>query len=294
MQIALHNIQSIEHAVLDFPETGIVSFTGDNSNGKSIIEKALTGLVCMEIMDREVRESLIRDGENDAYFVIIIGNKSLSCKLHSERDQTVVQYIPNLQDNTTAITRSLREGGIEELIYEFGFRVYGNNQLCLQIYPTYGLMPFINTSPALNGEIVDDVTHDKMADAFIENYKEITYPTARRTITEYKQREVTLSSTLNAMTMYDWRSYEKLLSRISACKDFFEHYVTIDFRELRIPPNVRVIDLPKFTLREIKVTRLAPTYSGFREITSSIKNYVEVLNGKCPTCGKPLNEEGCI
>ena len=38
-QIIADNLQSLQHEVIDLPPTGLVVFTGQNSNGKSIIVK---------------------------------------------------------------------------------------------------------------------------------------------------------------------------------------------------------------------------------------------------------------
>ena len=47
--IRTRNIQSHKDVLIELPETGLVVFTGDNSNGKSVITKVLEDLISYSI-----------------------------------------------------------------------------------------------------------------------------------------------------------------------------------------------------------------------------------------------------
>ena len=59
-RVVMSNIQSHINTVLEFPETGIVRFLGDNSNGKSVMVKVLQDVVSNNISRPAARRSIIR------------------------------------------------------------------------------------------------------------------------------------------------------------------------------------------------------------------------------------------
>lgn len=292
MDIVLHNIQVIRDAKFNLPDTGIVEFVGDNSNGKSVLEKVISSIVKLDILDEDTRKTLISDGETSGYVVMVKGKKSLSVLLDHMRDKTILQYSPNIEDQSLTITRTLREGGLKELIYEFGWRVYDNNSLCLQIYPTFGAMPFINTSYTANAEITEDVTRDRIADKFLDNYANITFPLAQRTIKTLKGTKNTLEAQISSTRTYDYVRYEALAERIGRCKDFFEHWEHIELPEIQLPPDVTFADIPEITLREIPIINFMEDDMDLDDMSEQLDKLLSILDGVCPTCGKAFLEEG--
>ena len=77
MNIILRNIQSFKEAKYEFPETGLVQIIGDNSNGKSILMKAILSVVTLKILTDEDRQALIRDTESIADILIGYKGKGL-------------------------------------------------------------------------------------------------------------------------------------------------------------------------------------------------------------------------
>ena len=291
MEIAIHNLQSIRDVSFSLPDTGIVSFSGDNSNGKSILEKIISKVVSMDIADLVTRTTLISDGEDSGYIVMIHNNKSLSVLLHKERDKTIMQYMSDVNNPETKVTRSLREGGFEEMLWEFGWRSYGDGSICLQIYPTFGTMPLINTSSTVNTEIVEDVVRDKMAEKFMENYSKITYPLVQATVRNLKSKKNVLESQIAATKTYDYEAYEALGEKAQRCLEFFDHFMELTLEEIELVPNVKLIDVPYLKLNEIPLAELAEPNMYLDNIETILAEYIEVLNGKCPTCGRGFVED---
>ena len=60
----MDNIQSHTHTVMEFPETGIIRFMGDNSNGKSVMVKVLQDVVSNAISRPANRRSIVRRGHS--------------------------------------------------------------------------------------------------------------------------------------------------------------------------------------------------------------------------------------
>ena len=293
MDIVLHNIQSIKDATLNLPDTGIVEFCGDNSNGKSILEKVISSIVKLDILDETTRKTLISDGETSGYVVMIHGKKSLVVLIDHVRDKTVFQYTPNIEDKSLTVTRTLREGGMEDIIHEFGWRVYDNNNLCLQVYPTFGAIPYINTSHTVNKEITEDVLRDKVADSFLSNYETITYPLVQKTVKTLKQTKASLEAQIANTRAYDYNAYESLADRLKKCKDFFEYYMDIHLDELELIPNVTLIDVPLLRLAEIPIVSLIDATIDLQDLSELISEISQLQEGVCPTCGRRLVEDDC-
>lgn len=291
MEIAIHNLQSIRDVSFSLPDTGIISFSGDNSNGKSILEKIISNVVSMDIADLVTRTTLISDEEDSGYIVMIHNNKSLSVLLHKERDKTIMQYMSDVNNPETKVTRSLREGGFEEMLWEFGWRSYGDGSICLQIYPTFGTMPLINTSSTVNTEIVEDVVRDKMAEKFMENYSKVTYPLVQATVRNLKSRKNVLESQIAATKTYDYEAYEALGERAQRCLEFFDHFMELTLEEIELVPDVELVDVPYLKLNEIPLVELAEPNMYLDDIETILVEYTEVLNGKCPTCGRGFVED---
>lgn len=290
MQISLHNIQSIKDATIELPDTGIVEFIGGNSNGKSILEKVISTITSLDVEDEDSRRTIISDGETSGYIVMVHNGKSLAVLIDHVRDKTVFQYNPDISDKSKLVTRTLREGGMEALIRDFGWCVYDHRNICLQLYPTFGAIPYINTSYGVNTEITEDVLRDRVADQFLTNYETITYKQAQEFIKQLKSRKNVLEASVNATMVYDYEAYEALATRLKKAIDFYENFETIHLDEIPIPPTLSFIDIPYMQLQEIPIVEFIPNDMHLNDLSESIDNLLSVLNGKCPTCGKNIFE----
>ena len=70
--IRRRNIQSHQDVLIELPETGVVVFTGDNSNGKSVMRKVLSDVISGRIKQLRNRKSLVRraPGVHEGYLEI--------------------------------------------------------------------------------------------------------------------------------------------------------------------------------------------------------------------------------
>lgn len=308
--VILKNIQSIKYCKYEFPETGLVTIVGGNSNGKSILIKALESVSKLKIKNDECRKALIKRGEEVGTIFILHNNVALNVELSKDRGACSVTL---QRANGEKVRRTFRDGGIEELLYEFGFRVYSNNQICLQIYETFGLMPFVNTSDMINGEIVEAVTEDSVAKEFLEAFKEHTYKNAKTMLKTIDDKIVTWESVLKNLVVYDYKKYEEMAVRLEDINAVLQSIDVIELEELKLPPRVKFIDIDKFeleklhippnvnfidieppVLHEISITRTLPFMIEFEDLGTELENMNTILNGVCPTCGKPLFEKHCI
>lgn len=306
MKIKLKNIQSFKEVTYDFPETGLVQITGGNSNGKSILGKVLKVVATLKFVDQAERDSLIRDGENEGYIILEYKGKILVVYLHSERNQCFVRLI---RANGEKITRTIREGGINQLIEEFGFRVYGKNSVVLQLHDTFGIIPFVNTSNSLNYEIVDAVITDTIAQQFLTNFKEITFKEAKLLIDSYHQKIEGITKAVSTLVLYDHIAYQQLYDEMCKIYSIVKYARLLELDKIPLPPRVQIISLsilmlekipifPKITtvqLPQLKLEKIIfiksyPILDSIGDLTEVFHRIDELKHGRCPVCGKSFVE----
>ena len=177
-KIDLQNIQAIGNAHIVVENNTIVEFVGDNSNGKSVISKVIENLVSGDIAHEDVRRTLIKDNTEQGVVIFTYNEKQLGLILKPAVKDSLIMYKPNIIDDPeNAIFRAINDAdGLNAIVREFGFRAYANGDICLQLHPTWGAIPFITTSGATNNSIVEDITRDKIADNFLSSFQTITFP----------------------------------------------------------------------------------------------------------------------
>lgn len=301
MNVRLVNIQSIRDAEYDLGDKGIVQIQGANSNGKSIIVKAISAVVSLKIKDSDIRESLISDGKDVGYVSMEYNGKTLMVQLHRDRNQCAMLL---QRVNGETVQRTFRDGGLEELIYEFGFRCYNKNGVCLQLYETFGQMPFVNTSLQTNCEMVEAITQDTVAESFLKAFKEVTHPRAREQVRTFNKQIENTERIKQSMVLFDYEAYEAFRERIRNYYDVLSNAVIVDLEELRVPAKIvkypdMSIDLPvvnvlpSVEIYSVEVPELeelvAPidlSIPRVQDVTAHLNEMKTVREGKCPTCGK--------
>lgn len=287
MHILMENLQAIKRAEMDLGETGIVQFTGNNSNGKSILCKVLQYWTNGGIKNKATRNVLIRDGEETGVLTMMHNKKSLILVIAMENKDTSVTY---LDGDDEPITRSISDTGWENLIEKFGFRTYANGEVCLQISPTYGPIPFVTTSPATNGEIKNTICSDKIADSFIEAVDTYTWPALRLRKKELEGLIEGTEIVLNAVKNDVWRKIEPLLDDMEAYFKILANCKELNLRPIIVPPFDDIVPLPSLNITNIKMQYIYPSLN-INPIGNTLQDYVTALNGVCPTCGRKFVDD---
>lgn len=287
--IQISNVQAIEQATIEFEDNSIVEFTGDNSNGKSIISKFIQNLTSGDLRHKDVRMSLLRDGADKGGIIFTHDNKRLGCIIYPELKDSVIVYQSDWHDESTTIVRGLGDvEGSDALVKAFGFRTYAQGDICLQLSPTFGAIPFITTNGSVNHDIVQDITVDKIAEEFLGTFKTITFPLFKDKIAHLKQERDTYQSLLDNLETYDWRKYESLVEKMTAVWLAIKDVEPLDnLPEIPIPP-LDVIPVGSHQIKEIPIVEFIDYGPVLQEITAELEEYTKISNGICPTCGKAL------
>lgn len=287
IKVDLQNIQAVSSVVIEIPENSITEFSGDNSNGKSILSKVIQALTSGDIRHKDVRRTLIKDGTTKGVVSILNNNIQLGLILDEEISDSFVVYDPDVTnpDKSKVIVRGLGDsGGCEALIKKFGFRVYNSGDICLQLHPTWGPIPFITTSGQVNDQIVQDITIDRVAQNFLDSFKTITFPTFKNSLKTLNREKETIETIIGNLESYDWRKYEDIYAKMKEVYDVLFYFVDVDVPMLTIP----LMEIPPLPpeIPKINVVCIFPAPPEIPMIMRAFDEYVTILNGTCPTCGK--------
>jgi hypothetical protein len=174
-----------------------------------------------------------------------------------------------------------------KLVRQFGFRVYANGDICLQLHPTWGAIPFITTSGAVNDAIVQDITIDKVADNFLKSFQTITYPVFKDRVAKLQKEHDHAQTILETMEAYDWHAYDDIYNRMSTVYQAIKDYQYMQLDDIPVP-NLSILPVQHLEIENIPIVNVYDLCQNIEPIKEELEAYVEVLNGVCPTCGKPL------
>lgn len=286
----LVNVQAIGEAHIEIEENSITEFVGDNSNGKSIITKMIEYLTKGDLIHKDVRQALINDKEQQAVFIITKGVEQLAVLLREELKDSFIMYMEDVNKEAKVLRQLSDTDAVKLLIDKFGFRVYSKGDICLQLFPTFGTIPFVTTSGATNNEIVDDITTDKVADEFLKSFASITFPTFKERIGRLRREKEADEAILANMEQYDYKDYEAHYDELNKLYNIIKGYQFYQMRNIEIP-RIRIYQIPAFHAEVLPVMRIYPLIPKMKNIKKEISDYNKILNGVCPTCGLPLVQQ---
>jgi len=285
IEIILKNIQTIKAVHFKFEEAGVVQFFGQNSNGKSILAKVMSKVVFQQLGYDDKRLPLIRDGEECGTFGISWNGYTLIVYIHREVNKTGYQLI---RPNGESVTRFARDkDGIPDLLKEFGFRIYGENDVCLQICETYGRMPFVNTSDETNEGIVNSVTTDEASEQFLVDHDKF-HKEAKEHYKTAKTRLLNIQAELEKIELKNVTGMQEVVDRLAECCERAKYLKRIEHATLDLLPKL------KFDLVKCEHIPNVPMLVHYQkaeyipDVTEIFREMKKIREGVCPACGKPF------
>lgn len=288
MIVELQNIQSILNATYDLSEVGITQVVGENSNGKSILVKAMSFVANTLIKDQDQRDALITDGYNAGKIIMSRNNMKLSVTITRERENCRYEL---LRASGEVITRTIREGGLEILADEFGWITFDGN-ICLQIFETFGIMPFVNNRQSGDYEIMDYIITDKLANNFVENYEKVTHPTFKEYVKGLKEKLEVARRQLSGITYYDIDAYQDMQYKLRKYQQNIQHLKVINLERLPITKAFNYIDVEEYIPTRLPIYTIIEEAPTMVSLLKDIKEFNEAYEGVCPTCGIKFGYEG--
>lgn len=286
MLVRLENIQSIRRAEYNLEEKGVTQIIGENSNGKSILIKAMAFIANNLISDKDERETLINDHSDFGTIELEREGMRLFVRVDRSRENCYYRFTSS---NGSSITRTIREGGLDKLAEEFGF-VSFDGGVCLQIFETFGIMPFVNNRISSDYEIIDYIITDKVASAFVDNYQAITFPAFKQAAANLKNNIAITQNRLQQMTFYDIPRYEEMKRKLKFYSSVIQYMSPCSLKKLSIPVPIKYGNLKPVELKKLPMLTIIKPCEQLLSVKKHMEDYLTALSGVCPTCGTEYRE----
>ena len=283
MKITIKNVRSIADAVLEVPDKGFVQFIGSNSHGKSVLADVISRLCSKDIMDKDNRvNNIIKKGTTCAIFGISRGDGvSIGFRITPDR---VTSLLRLTRKDGTQVDRTLREGGWDSLIEEFGFMVYGQGDLVIQVQSTFGKMPFITTDKRLDFDIVESISIDSKAKDFVDYYKGVTHAAGKRYVQNIDSTIASKESSLSSLIHYDVDAYAEMEQKIDSALKTIGNISTLTLKKITLPPNVSWCDGTCELLKQIPIIKTETPLELLTPMVKTLTDLKTLRERRCPLC----------
>lgn len=279
------NIQSHINTVLEFPEVGIVRFTGDNSNGKSVLVKALEDVVSNRITRPSNRRSIIRRGNSFGELLLErYDGVSLYVRIHLEAAQT---YAELSKPDSPPIRRYLADKAIPLLVRDFGWHYDSEHGVSLNIHTDTDGLLFVDTKKNMNFDLLNSVRTDAFAEAALAGL-ELLIKSSKYQRDEFAHAYEVAQATYTALQYWD---IDKEIDIREQCLYWAQVLDGLDIPpmpdvSLTLPPHF-IPDIPPVPDVRIPVL-IKPFTEPIPELRGAMLELVEIRSGICPTCKRPL------
>lgn len=285
-QIITRNIQNHAEVVIDLPPTGLIVFTGDNSNGKSVIVKAVRALVLNEIKKPRKRASLVnRKASYGEAIFIRTDDVTLTMHVAREAASTWISLEVPGQDK---ITRYLSDKSYTELVQEFGLQVAGESGISLNVAEADESLLFYKTPTKTNHEVLQIATVDSRAMTAATNM-ENTLSETRQFRDACAAQARTIKPALQELHIGDVEALTERRNKLFRYYSILSHIYIPTLPEIKAVPKVRITNVYIPTLPNVKWPKVHNVYLDVPDIMPVASELKSVREGKCPTCGRGFN-----
>lgn len=285
-QIITRNIQNHAEVVIDLPPTGLIVFTGDNSNGKSVIVKAVRALVLNEIKKPRKRASLVnRKASYGEAIFIRTDDVILTMHVAREAASTWISLEVPGQDK---IVRYLSDKSYTELVQTFGLQVAGESGISLNVAEADESLLFYKTPTKTNHEVLQIATVDSRAMTAATNM-ENTLSETRQFRDACAAQARTIKPALQELHIGDVEALTERRNKLFRYYSILSRIYIPTIPEIKAVPKVRITNVYIPTLPKIKWPKVHNIYLNVPDILPVANELKSVREGKCPTCGRGFN-----
>ena len=281
-KIHTHNIQSHKDVVIELPKTGIVAFTGNNSNGKSVIVKAINAILRNDLAKPKERRTLINRDSNNGYIELTrYDGMILLVYIHVEAAYTYAEL--TYPDGRT-VKRFLADKIMPELIREFGLNYNKEYEVSLNVHNDDDKFLFVNTKHQANYAALNSALTDEYAENALTQLELV-----EKDLIDHRKKlesEYTANLTLKEnLTVYDTEKCAELNKKLLYIAANIQHIPTEPCPKVKGVPNV--ITMPLLNpIKRVKYPLIIniqpiPEDKTMRMLGNDLN---DVLKGVCPTC----------
>lgn len=278
------NIQGHKDITITLPETGLIRFNGDNSNGKSVIRKTIECICANSITKPIIRKSLVRRGQPFGEITLTrYDGMSLCYHIHKEAAQT---YAELTEPGKLPIRRYLADKTIPELREYFGLHWSAVAERSLNLMDPDDSLLFFRTPYKANCDLIKPVYTDTRAEVALDEFIRLRKST-NSMIDNFSKELAIATAGKTSLAMYDIAKEE---AKRDKC-NYYAHILELleppePILELEPVPVVRLLEIPKlqtYKLKDVRYIDVAFEYDDM-ELLRTAQEERELLEGRCPTC----------
>jgi len=289
-QIHLVNIQVHKDNVFELPEKGVIRFGGANSAGKSAVFKPLLYTLTGQIRKPKDRAGLIswHESYGEATYTRYDG---VSLKIHIAIEAAAT-WVEISSPTHGSIKRYLADKSYAQLPEVFGLHYDQKRGLSLNYASGDGPIMFFTTPHCANGDIVNTALTDGPSDIALARMEE-TVKQAQEVREKASNAIPLLTETLNAITIFDEEALAEKQRKLIGYYDVLSTIYIPDIPDIQAVPKVDTLDvyIPS-VLPVINFPKVYDVKCSIEDIRREAADLQEVLDGKCPTCGRRLCDAG--
>ncbi len=276
--------------VIDLPETGLVVFTGDNSNGKSVIVKTLEALLTNKIAKPRKRNSLVnREASYGTIKFVRSDDVSLEAHIQREAAGTYIRYsVPGEED----VVRYIADKSYKELLLRFGWHYDEDTGISLNVGQEEDELLFYKTQPRKIRSLLESAVTDTNANTAAENMENFLGE-VRKLKESYNQQQRAYMQTLSTLVIEDT---EPLIAKTEKLEKCYRNLSVVYFPnipDIKPVPVVHYIDMYTPKIPKIKFPRIVWASCDIPDITKIAAELKTLREHKCPTCGRGFDEDAC-
>ena len=282
-QIITRNIQNHKEVVINLPPTGLVVFTGQNSNGKSVIVKTTRTILNGGIRKPRQRSSLIN---RNATFgeIVYVRDDGVRLTVHITRESST-NWIKWEDTITEPIVRYLSDKSYPELLQRFGWHYDENTGISLNIAEEEDSLLFYKTNNRTNNSIIETATCDTHANKVAEVF-ENTIKETRQFRDSSVQQANAMRSTLHDLVVEDTTELVLKLNKARRLLKNLEALYIPTIPEIKAVPNVKYVEVYNPSLPIVKYPRIVQVSFDIPDIKPIWDELNILKQNKCPTCGR--------
>lgn len=289
-QIITRNIQNHREVVIDLPPTGLIIFTGNNSNGKSVIVKVTKSLITGSIKKPRKRANLVN---RNAQFgeVTYVRDDDTTLRLHLTREAATT-YVEYHEPNAEPIVRYLADKSYSDLVSRFGWHYDANTDISLNIAEADTSLLFYKTSNKANSSIIETATSDVSATAVINKFG-ATISELRSLRDTYNVQIRQLEGTIHDLQVEDTEPLVNLRDIYTKVYNALSKFYFPNIPEVKPVPKVHFADIHFPVIPDVKYPPILNIDCKILDIEPIWDELVSLRNRKCPTCGRGFDVHDC-
>ena len=282
-QVTVLNMQSIQNYTITLPPTGLVVFTGENSNGKSIITRCTRHLIDGSLRKPVKRASLVN---RSAQFgeITYIRSDDVRLTLHLTREASGT-YVVYAEPAREPIARYLSDKSYQELVRRFGWHYDESTGITLNIAEAESALLFYKTPYKSNASLIHSATMDTHANAVAEGI-EMTIDETRKSRDGEAQKLRTIAATLQSLHAEDVEPLREQMAVLGKLYKTLSKIYIPTIPEIKPVPKVHYTNVYFPTLPAVKYPRIIDVHCEIPDIVPIATDLQALRERKCPTCGR--------